>query len=120
MAKNRKNQNNNTDEMIENVTESEVVEVVSDNESIVKETQVDTVEVVEDIKPSDDKFLIPIIIHNDTENIVKGMLEPYRYELVKKTDSDGFISYYVDPVNEEDYREAIRIISGLGIVFKVE
>ena len=139
MAKkdNRKNQDTNTTventESTEEVTESSVEEEsnTGENETTEESTPIEN-SAVEEVSNGNDteEFesasieipenttgrFIELIVHKDTIDRVTELLDGYDLNIIVKDDEDKVI---VGPLEGDDFNNAIRIIAGRGLMFKI-
>lgn len=133
MAKkdNRRNQDTNTTventESTEEVTESSVEEESSTGEDVTTEESTmeevsneDTTEESEsagiEIPENTTGRFIELIVHKDTLDRVTELLDGYGLNIIVKDDEDKVI---VGPLEGEDFNNAVRIIAGRGLMFKI-
>ena len=129
---NRKNQDTNTtvenNENTEDVTESSVEEEsgTEENETSEESTPTETpitekssdennIEEVEIPENSTGRF-IELIVHKDTLDRVTELLDGYNLNIIVNDEEDKVV---VGPLEGDDFNNAIRIIAGRGLMFKI-
>jgi len=139
MAKkdNRKNQDTNTtvenNENTEDVTESSVEEESGTEENETSEestpTEIPVVEEssdennTEEVESSSIEIpenttgrFIELIVHKDTIDRVTELLDGYNLNIIVNDEEDKVV---VGPLEGDDFNNAIRIIAGRGLMFKI-
>ena len=133
MAKkdNKKNQDTNTTventEDIEETVESPVVEDSNTEENTTPKEDIPTEPVVEEIKKETESLknkvsdnpngrFIELIVHKDTLDRVTEMLNEYNLEIIVNDEEDTVV---VGPLEGDDFNNAVRIIAGCGLMFKI-
>jgi len=139
MAKkdNRKNQDTNTTventESTEEVTESSVEEEsnTGENETTEESTPIENPAVEEvsnentteesesasiEIPENTTGRFIELIVHKDTLDRVTELLDGYNLNIIVNNEEDKVV---VGPLEGEDFNNAIRIIAGRGLMFKI-
>lgn len=134
---NRKNQDTNTtvenNENTEDVTESSVEEEsgTEENETSEESTPTETpitekssdennIEEVEsssiEIPENSTGRFIELIVHKDTLDRVTELLDGYNLNIIVNDEEDKVV---VGPLEGDDFNNAIRIIAGRGLMFKI-
>nr|DAP23445.1 MAG TPA: hypothetical protein [Caudoviricetes sp.] len=134
MAKkdNKKNQDINTTvenaENIEETVESPEAEEsnAEENESGEESTPIETPvaeEVKKETKSRENKVsenlngrFIELIVHKDTLDRVTEMLNEYNLEIIVNDEEDTVV---VGPLEGDDFNNAVRIVAGCGLMFKI-
>jgi len=134
---NRKNQDTNTtvenNENTEDVTESSVEEESGTEENETSEestpTEIPVVEEssdennTEEVESSSIEIpenstgrFIELIVHKDTLDRVTELLDGYNLNIIVNDEEDKVV---VGPLEGDDFNNAIRIIAGRGLMFKI-
>lgn len=92
-------------------TETSVVEEVS-NENTTEEVESSSIEIPEN---TTGRF-IELIVHKDTLDRVTELLDGYNLNIIVNNEEDKVV---VGPLEGEDFNNAIRIIAGRGLMFKI-
>lgn len=134
MAKkdNKKNQDiNTTVENTENIEESvespETEESTTVENEFAEESAPIETPVVEEIKKETESRenkvsdnpngrFIELIVHKDTLDRVTEMLNEYNLEIIVNDEEDTVV---VGPLEGDDFNNAVRIVAGCGLMFKI-
>ena len=92
-------------------TETPVIEEVS-NENTTEEVESSSIEIPEN---TTGRF-IELIVHKDTLDRVTELLDGYNLNIIVNDEEDKVV---VGPLEGEDFNNAIRIIAGRGLMFKI-